>query len=160
LANRKKPSKSKDKEKEGKVMKNEDRALLRLKPSRLRGIGAFTCATPFNRYPSTRCRVRLSGGVAVTRPCISPWLAAIIDLLKELFGRPPAETETIEAKKTVNLTSREQEVFTMLLDGRAPKEIAYTLKISYPTVNFHITNLYRKLKIHSRAELFAMQMRN
>jgi DNA-binding CsgD family transcriptional regulator len=43
----------------------------------------------------------------------------------------------------------------MLLAGRSPKEIAYTLKISYPTVNFHTTNLYRKMGIQSRAELFA-----
>jgi DNA-binding CsgD family transcriptional regulator len=66
-----------------------------------------------------------------------------------------AETEAVETKESLNLTLREQEVLTGLLEGIAPKEIAYTLKISYPTVNFHITNLYRKLEIHSRAELFA-----
>ena len=66
-----------------------------------------------------------------------------------------SEVETIDTKDHLNLTSREQEVFTMLLTGMASKEIAYTLKISYPTVNFHITNLYRKLGIRSRAELFA-----
>jgi diguanylate cyclase (GGDEF)-like protein len=43
----------------------------------------------------------------------------------------------------------------MLLDGCAPKEIAHILKISYDTVHFHQKNLYRKLGIQSRAELFA-----
>jgi diguanylate cyclase (GGDEF)-like protein len=43
----------------------------------------------------------------------------------------------------------------MLLDGKAPKEIAFTLKVSYDTVGFHKKNLYRKLGIQSRAELFA-----
>ncbi len=43
----------------------------------------------------------------------------------------------------------------MLLAGRAPKEIAFTLKVSYYTVLFHQKNLYRKLGIQSRAELFA-----
>ena len=66
-----------------------------------------------------------------------------------------AETDTINIKEQLNMTEREHEVFTMLLKGMAPKEIAYTLKISYPTVNFHISNLYRKLGIQSRAELFA-----
>jgi DNA-binding CsgD family transcriptional regulator len=74
---------------------------------------------------------------------------------KRLFRQTPAETKTAEAEKRLSLTSREQEVLTGLLEGKAPKEIAYTLKISYPTVNFHTTNLYRKLEIHSRAELFA-----
>ena len=31
----------------------------------------------------------------------------------------------------------ETEIFTMLLSGRSPKEIAHTLKISYYTVLFH-----------------------
>jgi DNA-binding CsgD family transcriptional regulator len=75
---------------------------------------------------------------------------------KRLYRNPPAETKAAEAEKRLSLTSREQEVLTGLLEGKAPKEIAYTLKISYPTVNFHTTNLYRKLEIHSRAELFAM----
>ena len=71
------------------------------------------------------------------------------------YAQPLAETEVIEIKENLNLTSREQEIFTMLLSGRAPKEIAYTLKISHKTVNFHTANLYRKLEIQSRAELFA-----
>jgi len=55
----------------------------------------------------------------------------------------------------LGLSPREKQVFSQLLSGVAPKEIAYNLKIRYPTVNFHINNLYRKLDIQSRAELFA-----
>jgi len=65
------------------------------------------------------------------------------------------ETDAINITEHLNMTEREHEVFTMLLAGSAPKEIAYTLKISYDTVNFHIKNLYRKLDIQSRSELFA-----
>jgi len=61
----------------------------------------------------------------------------------------------INVKDQLNLTIREHEIFTMLLAGMAPKEIAYTLKVSYDTVLFHMKNLYRKLGIQSRAELFA-----
>ena len=52
------------------------------------------------------------------------------------------------------LTSRENEVFSMLLTGMNPKEIAYNLNVSYFTIDFHRKNLYRKLGIHSRIELF------
>jgi DNA-binding CsgD family transcriptional regulator len=71
------------------------------------------------------------------------------------YIQPLAETEAIGVEENLNLTSREHEIFAMLIAGRSPKEIAYTLKISYPTVNFHTNNLYRKLEIQSRNELFA-----
>ncbi|MCL2480598.1 MAG: LuxR family transcriptional regulator [Spirochaetaceae bacterium] len=66
-----------------------------------------------------------------------------------------SEVEKIDIKNELNLTNREQEMFTMLLSDTSPKEIAYNLKISYNTVNFHIKNLYRKLGIQSRTELFS-----
>jgi DNA-binding CsgD family transcriptional regulator len=69
------------------------------------------------------------------------------------YTRPLAETEAIEIKEHLNLTSREQEVFTMLLAGKEPREIAATLQISYSGVNFHVKNLFGKLGIQSRAEL-------
>jgi len=73
----------------------------------------------------------------------------------EEYSRPLAETEAINDKDHLDLTPREQEIFTMLLKGTSPKEIAYVLKISYGTVLYHQQNLYRKLSIHSIAELFA-----
>jgi len=66
-----------------------------------------------------------------------------------------AETDAINRKGHLNLTDREHEVFTMLLKDMSPKEIAGTLKVSYHTVVFHRQNLYQKLGIQSRAELFA-----
>ncbi|MCL2763790.1 MAG: LuxR C-terminal-related transcriptional regulator [Treponema sp.] len=71
------------------------------------------------------------------------------------YTRSLEETQAINKNDNLNLTSREQEIFTMLLTGMNPKEIAYTLKVSYYTVDFHRKNLYRKLGIQSRAELFA-----
>jgi DNA-binding CsgD family transcriptional regulator len=73
----------------------------------------------------------------------------------EEYFLPYAETEALNAENNLDLTPREQEIFTMLLSGMAPKEIAYTLKVSYYTVLFHQKNLYRKLSVQSRAELFA-----
>jgi len=73
----------------------------------------------------------------------------------EEYILPFEQTKEINNKNSLDLTPREEEIFTMLLTGKAPKEIAYILKISYYTVLFHQKNLYRKLGIQSRAELFA-----
>ena len=79
----------------------------------------------------------------------------------EEYSRSFSAAEKLNFKNQLNLTPREEEIFTMLLSGTAPKEIAHTLKISYHTEHYHQKNLYRKLGIQSRAELFArysMQM--
>jgi len=76
------------------------------------------------------------------------------------YAQPLAETEAINIKDNLELTDREQEIFAMLLKNMSPKDIAYTLKISYHTIVFHRTNLYRKLGIQSRSELFAQYLSN
>jgi DNA-binding CsgD family transcriptional regulator len=63
-----------------------------------------------------------------------------------------SEKPDIEA---LGLSPREKEIFTLLLTDMAAKQIACTLKISYSSVNFHSNNLYRKLGIQSRVELFS-----
>ena len=73
----------------------------------------------------------------------------------EEYSKPLVETETINNREKLNLTPREKEIFTMLLGGNPPKEIAYILKISYETVHHHQKNMYRKLGIQSIQELFA-----
>jgi DNA-binding NarL/FixJ family response regulator len=49
-------------------------------------------------------------------------------------------------------TSREREVFEYLRAGKANKEIASATNISERTVKFHLSNVYRKLRVHSRLE--------
>lgn len=53
------------------------------------------------------------------------------------------------------LTAREQEVLGLLREGRANKDIAETLGCSVRTVEFHISNLLRKVGVSSRLELVA-----
>ena len=65
-----------------------------------------------------------------------------------------------EADGKPDLTKRENEIFFLLLTGLNPKEIAFNLKVSYYTVDFHRKNLYRKLGIHSRVELFTRYSHN
>jgi DNA-binding CsgD family transcriptional regulator len=66
-----------------------------------------------------------------------------------------AETEQLDALEQLGLSPREKEIFFLLLGDSQRKHIADTLRIGTGTVNFHVNNLYRKLGIQSRIELFA-----
>jgi two-component system nitrate/nitrite response regulator NarL len=55
----------------------------------------------------------------------------------------------------VKLTPREKQIFALLLTDAAAKQIATKLNISVGTYNTHTRNLYRKLGIQSRIELFS-----
>ena len=54
------------------------------------------------------------------------------------------------------LTVREKEVFRLLLQGCTLKETAGCLSIGYSTVNTHMTSIYRKLKVCTRAQLIIL----
>ncbi|MCX6872978.1 MAG: response regulator transcription factor [Verrucomicrobia bacterium] len=51
------------------------------------------------------------------------------------------------------LTSREQEVLNLLIEGKFYKEIANALGVTIDTVRTHIRKIYDKLHIHSRTEI-------
>jgi len=57
--------------------------------------------------------------------------------------------------KGYNLTKRETEIVLLLINGLSYKEIASRSYISMATLNTHISNIYDKLNIHSRAEIAA-----
>jgi DNA-binding CsgD family transcriptional regulator len=65
------------------------------------------------------------------------------------------QTEKIDKEKALGLTPREMEILTLLLTEMSQKEIASTIKISRGTYNFHSANLYRKLGVQSRQEIFS-----
>ena len=50
------------------------------------------------------------------------------------------------------LTKREKEVLTGLVNGSSYKAIADNLNISIETVRFHFRNVYKKLHVHSQSE--------
>jgi DNA-binding CsgD family transcriptional regulator len=49
-------------------------------------------------------------------------------------------------------SEREKDVVKLLLQGRGNKQIALELGISTRTVEFHLSNIYAKLGVHSRSE--------
>jgi DNA-binding NarL/FixJ family response regulator len=58
------------------------------------------------------------------------------------------------------LSSREQDVLRLIVDGYTSKEIARALAISVTTVERHITHVYEKLGVRSRAEATAYALRH
>jgi DNA-binding NarL/FixJ family response regulator len=51
------------------------------------------------------------------------------------------------------LSTKELNVYEMLVKGIQSKEVAAKLNISVRTVKFHIVNIYRKLNVRDRSQL-------
>jgi len=67
---------------------------------------------------------------------------------KKLNLSPSEKLNLVES-----LTPREKEAFYILLEGYSIKETAKQLNIKYSTANTYQTAIYKKLNVHSRAEL-------
>lgn len=61
-------------------------------------------------------------------------------------------TENKKQTEDFNLTARESEILSLLVQGLSYKMIASRCFISLPTVNSHIQNIYEKLQVHSVVE--------
>lgn len=57
------------------------------------------------------------------------------------------------------LSVRERETIALLVEGLSYKMIADRLNISTETVRFHIKSIYRKLHVHSKAEVITKSLR-
>jgi len=60
-----------------------------------------------------------------------------------------------KAATDFNLTDREHEILSMLVQGLSYKMIAEKCSVSYSTVNSHITHIYEKLHVKSGTEAVA-----
>jgi DNA-binding NarL/FixJ family response regulator len=83
----------------------------------------------------------LTGGVART-------------LLALLRDRVPASR-----RPSVKLSPREEDVLTLLVDGRSYKQIAGDLDLSMDTVRSYIRGLYRKLQVQNAAAAVTRALR-
>jgi DNA-binding NarL/FixJ family response regulator len=94
--------------------------------------------------------------------------AQILEAIKELHqgGSPMSPSianrvlkmvkgNTIHRTGDIDLTDREKEILSCLVDGMSYKLIADNCTISIETVNAHIKNIYRKLQVHSKSEAVA-----
>ena len=74
--------------------------------------------------------------------------------LKRQFTKTGGRDSPVdEAKRSLGLTPREMDVFRFLLEGYTLQETADQLGVKYSTANTHMTAIYKKLGVNSRAEL-------
>lgn len=74
------------------------------------------------------------------------------------FSSPISKTEkTLKEDfiKDFGITKREQEIIEALLHGKSNKELAETLFVSEKTIETHLANIYRKVGVKNRLELFS-----
>ena len=69
------------------------------------------------------------------------------------LGQRLARRETPTGREP--LTEREEEVLRLVCQGKANKAIASRLQLSEGTVKSHLRNIYRKLRVQTRAEAAA-----
>jgi DNA-binding NarL/FixJ family response regulator len=93
----------------------------------------------------------------------------ILGAIKEIYEGGSPMTPTIanrvlkmvksqrstDSKNHFNLTDREKEILSCLVEGMSYKLIADECTISIDTVNVHIKNIYKKLQVHSKSEAVA-----
>lgn len=87
--------------------------------------------------------VRLLTDILEGRPPLSPSIARRV--IQHFAGE--SGTEPVE------LTERELEILRLLAKGFTVPETAEKLDISHHTVQHHVKRLYKKLEVHSRAEM-------
>ena len=75
-------------------------------------------------------------------------------VLAEQYRRPEDAPDPYGA-----LTSREREVFHLVVEGKTTKEVAKVLQISPKTAENHRTRLMDKLGVHNTAELVLYAVR-
>jgi len=94
----------------------------------------------------------LLAAIADIRQGGSPMTSAIARKVVQSFQKRSAARGAGDAAQ---LSPREKEILDLLARGYLYKEIAEKLKISIPTVNAHIRNMYEKLHVHSRSQAVA-----
>jgi DNA-binding NarL/FixJ family response regulator len=62
-------------------------------------------------------------------------------------------------QQSAKLTPREVEVLRLVASGKADKEIASALRVSVRTVRYHVSNIFRKLNVSTRAQLMVIALK-
>jgi DNA-binding NarL/FixJ family response regulator len=93
---------------------------------------------------------------AAREPDIARMLTeAFVNSHDTALGRRAGLEMPRELRRTGGLSTREREVYDLLLQGRTNHDIARTLFISVSTTKVHVKHIFEKLGVHSRAEAAA-----
>lgn len=80
------------------------------------------------------------------------------EIMAQLLTVPESEPASTESSDDTGMTDRELEVLAAAAKGERSKEIAYRLGITERTVKAHLSNIYSKLGVDSRAAAVAEAM--
>lgn len=123
------------------VFEDEDRIFDSLKA----GASGYILKTSLNQSLRDAIFEVQSGGSPMT-----PWIARkVLNMIytsKDSKRQPTAE---------YNLTAKEKEVLTCIVNGQSYKMIAANLNINYETVRSHVKKIYEKLQVASLTEVVA-----
>jgi DNA-binding NarL/FixJ family response regulator len=108
--------------------------------------GILTYAEAREQLPRALPQVA-AGGIWVSRPVLSRFVDSILSGTQGRRLRVDSPNE---------LSRREQEVLSGLLENLANKEVADRLHISERTVKFHVSNLLAKFGVRRRADLILL----
>jgi DNA-binding CsgD family transcriptional regulator len=114
--------------------------------------------------PFERARTRLAQGIALRHARRRRDARAAIDEARGAFAalgaalweaQAAAELDRIGGRRSAGdeLTPAEERVAALVAEGHTNKEVAAALFLTKRTVEFHLTHVYRKLGVRSRAEL-------
>lgn len=78
------------------------------------------------------------------------------EVVDRILAYTTSSTPAASSSSTIDLTSREQQVLEAAALGERNKEIARRLGITERTVKAHLTNIYNKLGVDSRAAAIAV----
>jgi DNA-binding NarL/FixJ family response regulator len=120
------------------VLSDQDETALVLDALRAGALGYMAKDTPLLQIRD------IIMGVSVGGAYMSPLVARKIT---DYFRAAPQET--------FELTKREKEIVDCLTEGYSYKMIASKLFLSLDTVRFHLRNIYKKLRVNSKAEVIA-----
>lgn len=73
----------------------------------------------------------------------APMAPQVASLVLQMFAK------MARPKQDYGLTTREQQILQLMVDGSIKKEIADKLALSYHTVDTHLRNIYTKLHVHN-----------
>jgi two-component system, NarL family, nitrate/nitrite response regulator NarL len=79
---------------------------------------------------------------------VSPGIAARL-LMRTGITKPAPE---VHSDRFSDLTQREEQILSILIEGRSNKEIGNKLDLSEKTIKHHVTNILQKLQVRNRVE--------
>jgi DNA-binding CsgD family transcriptional regulator/tetratricopeptide (TPR) repeat protein len=97
--------------------------------------------------------------VGADDPSISPALTEVFVRSRDIdLGRQAGMAMPRELRRNEGLSTREREVFELMIQGRTNRAIAKTLFISESTAKVHVRHIFEKLGVRTRAEAARVQV--